>query len=104
MSVGRLARGRVHRLGAQRAGTVFGVPSASGALARVGGFSAVISCRPVTVVDPTGVITRVAYTPNTCASSAGSSCAAWPHARPSRARQEGMHSCTHCRRPPWAGR
>ncbi len=80
------------------------LPSASGAEARVGGCRAVISSRPVTAVEPRGVITRDAYTPRRRASSAGGSRSAPPQWRLSSACQDGMHSCTQARSEPCAGR
>ncbi len=79
-------------------------PVASGSEARVGGCRAVISSRPVTAVDPRGVMTREAYTPRTRASSAGGSCPASPQCRVSSAFQEVMQSCTQARSEPVAGR
>ncbi|GAA2426093.1 hypothetical protein GCM10010255_80350 [Streptomyces coeruleofuscus] len=59
-------------------GTAGRRPLASGSEARVGGCSAVISSRPVTAVEPRGVITRDAYTPRSRVSSADGNCPASP--------------------------
>ncbi|MFD0289803.1 hypothetical protein [Streptomyces lutosisoli] len=52
--------------------------------------AAVISSRPVTAVEPRGVITRDANTPRSRASSAGGSCPASPQWRVSSARHDGV--------------
>lgn len=80
------------------------LPFPSDTVARIGGCSAVISSRPVTAVEPRGVITRDAYRPRTLASSAGGSCPASPQYRVSSDRQDGMHTCTQARSEPEAGR
>lgn len=61
-----------------------------------------MSSGPVTAVEPRG--TRAAYVPRTRVSSAGGSWAAQPQNRASSAFHDGMHSWTHWRSEPLAGR